>query len=185
MISLKFKENIDNHFRQVIFANILLFLVSLLLVENYRLFSLLVTSYLFSVFTNWSFNYVVSLTIASCSDRIGVTEATHIDIKLRTIGRFLFQNDTIYRLFKYLNGKNMRVEFEKILNLGSEDNGSLQAMAVQKRQTTGGNIALEISIFIKKLSACFIENWYFSSISKNEQFPLETQLELEFLFNGN
>ncbi len=58
---------------------------------------------------------------------------------------------------------------------------------IQKVQQIEGdnfNIALDVNIFVRKLSNEFIESWYYPSISTNEQFPKETQLELEFLLNG-
>ena len=46
------------------------------------------------------------------------------------------------------------------------------------------NMAVHINLFVKKISANFVESWYLPSISRNEQFPRETQLELEYLLNG-
>ncbi len=184
--------NIQKYFtkniRQTLVTNLFLCVLAINLVAYYRFFFLLVTGYLFSVITSWSLDYVINLTSVSVYD---VTPSTENKAKQRGVAQFLFRNETFYRVFKFLSSNQIRNEFKKIMALNIEQPVSTRGRKSiaeiennQQIEAPSFNLALDINIFVRKLSMEFIESWYYASISTNEQFPKETQLELEFLLNG-
>ncbi len=184
--------NIQKYFtkniRQTLVTNLFLCVLAINLVAYYRFFFLLVTGYLFSVITSWSLDYVINLTSVSVYD---VTPSTENKAKQRGVAQFLFRNETFYRVFKFLSSNQIRNEFKKIMALNIEQPVSTRGRKSiaeiennQQIEAPSFNLALDINIFVRKLSMEFIESWYYTSISTNEQFPKETQLELEFLLNG-
>ena len=180
----------NSEIKQLLITNLILFLVGIYIVPEYRVFFLLVTTYLFSILTSWCIDYFISLSIAISEKHEEENNGPVNKDQHRRIAKFLFRNETFYKIFKHLNSQSIRKEIQKVLTLSSHEYEDLSLKEVRSRTLTDNselnevNIAVEINSFTKKLSINFIDNWYLSSISTNEQFPQESQLELEYLLNG-
>lgn len=178
----------SSELKLLIAKNIVLFLIGINLIPEWRLFFLIATGYLFSVLTSWCIDYFINLSIAISRQQ---EDHTADRDRQRSIAKFLFRNETFYKIFKHLNSKSIRKEIQKILTLSSHEYDASKEVRLRSttEQSTNSelnevNIAVEINAFTKKLSTNFIENWYLTSVSANEQFPKESQLELEYLLNG-
>lgn len=146
--------------RQIILLDLILFILFVLLVSEYKLYFLIITFIAITYVTKEFLYKLINLS----------------DTKRKTF----FKNEFIYLLFKhYLNKQkekksHLQDELQKIMLINStKDRLCLKSDL---------NVSLEIHLFMTKFSANLLEKWFFPYISKNDRFPKEAQSQLEMLF---
>ena len=175
----------QNRFQSAVLAYALVFVLIINFVAFYKLFSLLITCYLCGILSYWFIDFIIDLALRC--DKFD--ESEHGEINKSNLAKFLFRNETFYKLIKHLNTNKtyLKNEFKQIFQTNSS---TARKLSSSPRSIKGNepvkkdlNIALEINMFTRNCTANFIESWYVPSISANEQFPREAQLEMECLFN--
>ena len=176
----------QNRFRSAVLAYAVIFVLIINFVAYYKLFSLLITCYLCGLLSYWFIDFIINLALR-CD---AFDESEHGEINKSNLAKFLFRNETFYTLIKHLNKNKiyLKNEFKQIFQTSSSiTRRSSSSPRISTKESEHAkkdlNIALEINLFTRNCTANFIESWYVSSISGNEQFPREAQLEMECLFN--
>lgn len=168
-------QSLSNDTKQIIFLDLVLFLVFVTFVNNYKLFFALITCILICYLTYILFNYIIKLS------QITQTDSNDFQVKLSI---FLFKNENIYKLIKNLFKINtFKNFFQNFTSLPNAAQTKLNKQENQNKQEDMENLQNEISVFLKKLSTRFIEPWYYSYISTNDQFLTETNAQLKLIFN--
>ena len=147
---------LSKNIQQIVLIDFLLFVLFVLLVTQYKLFFFILTS----------------ISIALATQEL-IFKLKNLDESKK---KTLFRNELVYIIMKRFNKKKeLQEEIQKIVSMSQ----STSSYDLTKSEL---NVGLDIHLFMTKFTANLIEQWFLPHISKNERFPREAQLQLEFLF---
>ena len=168
---------LSSNIKKILLCDTILFLILTVIVNSYKLFFLLLSFILTTFLTYLSVNYFIELCFLSERSHFNESNANG-DFKFKLF-RLLFHNEHIYKLMRILLRKNFfNNQLQKFISTSARQTNQKHFYS----SNTSSKLDLEVRIFIKKFSHKFIESWYKSHVSDNDQFLSEAQIQLEIIF---
>jgi hypothetical protein len=150
-------DSLNKDSKNLLIIDSILFILLAILVNSYRFFFLVLTCAILSYLIYQLLHFLIQL-----------NRPSELSPYERQVLNFLFRNESVYQWYR----KNSSNRFIKMSSSG--------LVASQEQRD---NLCEGIDTFLKKFSVKFIQTWYCSSVSRNDQFLVDVHQQLEVLFN--